>query len=68
MLPFATEKCKKHIEWSVMEACRRGASESEQPVFSHAHLLCSDGSNYVRSSMFNRSKAKIGCSSSISNK
>ena len=31
-------------------------------------LFFSDGSNYVRSSMFDRSKAKIGCSSSISNK
>ena len=27
---------------------------------------CSDGSNYVRSSMLNRSKPKIGCLSSIS--
>ena len=28
-------------------------------------LFFSDGSNYVRSSMFDRSKPKIGCSSSI---
>ena len=28
----------------------------------------SDGSNYVRSSMFDRSKPKIGCSSSITNR
>ena len=31
-------------------------------------IFCSDESNYVQSSMFDRSKAKIGCSSSISNK
>ena len=30
-------------------------------------LSNSDGSNNVRSSMFDRSKAKIGCSSSITN-
>ena len=37
------------------------------PVFSLS-TFPSDGSNYVRSSMFDRSKSKIGCLSSIANK
>ena len=33
-----------------------------------SHILCSDGSNNVQSSMFHRSKPKIGYSSWISNR
>ena len=40
----------------------------EIPFMLNSPNSSSDGSNYVRSSMIDRSKAKIGCSSSISNR
>ena len=31
----------------------------------YSNIVCSDGLNYIRSSMFTRSKPKVGCSSLI---
>ena len=39
----------------------------EKGNFDLGHPVNSDGSNHVRSSMFHRSKPRIGCSSSITN-
>ena len=54
--------------FSMLSDVKLGHFEVITPQQYNGYPWCSDGSNYVRSSMLDRLKPKIGCSSSITNR